>query len=75
MDILTLAEAKPKIGRLINRALAGEAVLIRKGGKLVQLTEFVVPEPIPDRPVGYFRRRPADYAVANRASTSAAPGR
>lgn len=72
MEILTLAEAKPKIGRLINRALAGKAVLIRKGGRVVQLSEFVVPEPIPDRPVGYFRRRRADYAVANRATTSAA---
>lgn len=72
MEILTLAEAKPKIGRLIDRALAGQPVLIQKRGKLVQLTEFVVPEPIPDRPVGYFRRRPADYAVANRATTNPA---
>jgi len=72
MEILTLAEAKPKMSRLIDRALAGEAVLIRKGGKLVQLTEFIVPEPIPERPVGYFRRQAADYAVANRATTSGA---
>ena len=71
MEILTLAEAKPKIGRLIDHALAGKAVVIRKGDKLVQLTEFVVPEPIPERPVGYFRRRSADYAVANRASSNA----
>ncbi|MSU25326.1 MAG: hypothetical protein EXS32_16090 [Opitutus sp.] len=70
MEILTLAEAKPKIGRLIDRALAGKAVLIRKGGKLVQLAEFVLPEPIPERPVGFFRRRPADYDLANRATTS-----
>jgi hypothetical protein len=68
MEILTVAEAKPKIGQLINRALAGNAVLIRKGDKLVQLSEFVVPEPIPERPVGFFRRRPADYALANRAA-------
>ena len=71
MEILTLTEAKPKIGRLIDRALAGKAVLIRKGGRVVQLSEFVVPEPIPERPVGYFRRRAADYAVANRASSNA----
>ena len=72
MEILTLTEAKPKIGRLINRALAGKAVVIRKGTKLVQLTEFVVPAPVSERPVGYFRRRPADYAVANRATTDVA---
>jgi len=75
MEILTLAEAKLKIGRLIDRALAGKAVLIRKGGRVVQLTEFVVPEPISERPMGYFRRRPGDYAVANRATTSEAPVR
>ena len=56
MDILTVSQAKPHIGRLIERALRGEAVVIRKGARLVQLTEYVVPEPIPDRPVGYFRR-------------------
>ena len=72
MEILTLTEAKPKIGRLIDRALAGKAVLIRKGGRVVQLSEFVVPKPLPERPVGYFRRRPADYAVANRATTDVA---
>ena len=51
MEILTLSQAKPKMGRLIDRALHGEAVVIRKGSRLVQLTEYVVPEPIPDRPV------------------------
>ncbi len=65
MEILTLSQAKPKMGRLIDRALEGEAVVIRKGSRLVQLTEYVVPAPIPERPVGYFRRRPADYAIAN----------
>ena len=75
MEILTLSKAKPKIGRLIDRALRGEAVVIRKGDKMVQLTEFVVPEPIPERPIGFFRRRPEDYDLANRASSSAAPVR
>jgi hypothetical protein len=75
MEIFSLSKAKPKIGRLIDRALRGEAVVIRKGEKMVQLTEFVVPEPIPERPVGYFRRRPADYDVANRATSNAVPVR
>ena len=72
MEILPVARAKPNIGRLIDRALSGQTVLIRKGDKLVQLSEFVVPEPIPERPVGYFKRRRIDYTVANRATTSAA---
>lgn len=75
MEILTLSKAKPRIGRLIDRALKGEAVVIRKGAKMIQLTEFVVPDPIPDRPVGFFRRPPADYAVANGIPSSVAPVR
>ncbi len=75
MEILTLSQAKPKIGRLIDRALLGEAVLIRKGGRLVQLTEYAVPEPIPERPAGYFRRPAAGYAVANKASANLSAAR
>ena len=75
MEILTLSQAKPRMGRLIDRALHGEPVVIRKGNRLVQLTEYVVPEPIPERPVGYFRRRPADYALANHAPSNLTPVR
>ena len=59
-------------GLPLDNALAGKAVLIRKGGKRVLLSEFVVPEPIPERRVGYFPRRPADYSLANRAATNLA---
>ena len=75
MEILTLSQAKPRMGRLIDRALHGEPVVIRKGGRLVQLTEYVVPEPIPERPIGYFRRRPTDYARANHAPVHLTPVR
>lgn len=75
MEILTLSQAKPCMGRLIDRALHGEPVVIRKGNRLVQLTEYVVPDPIPERPMGFFRRRPAHYALANTAPTDPAPVR
>jgi len=75
MDILTLSQAKPRMGHLIDRALHGEPVVIRKGNRLVQLTEYVVPAPIPERPVGYFRRQPAAYALANQAPINLAPVR
>ncbi len=75
MDILTVSQAKPHIGRLIERALRGEAVVIRKGARLVQLTEYVVPEPIPDRPVGYFRRNAEGYRIANSAAANHPPQR
>jgi hypothetical protein len=73
MDILTLSEAKPKIGRLLDRALQGEAIVIRRGNRLVQLREFIVPDPIPERPVGYFRRQADDYADANRVTANHRP--
>jgi hypothetical protein len=50
-------------------------VVIRKGNRLVQLIEYVVPSPIPERPVGYFRRRRADYARANEAPVDLTPAR
>lgn len=75
MEVITLSQAKPKIGRLLDQALRGEAVVIRKGNRLVQLSEYIMPEPIPERPVGYFRRRPSDYALANRAKIDPTPVR
>jgi len=75
MEILTLSQAKPRMGRLIDRALHGEAVVIRRGNRLVQLTEYIVPEPIPDRPVGYFRRRSSGYDLANKVPADASPVR
>jgi antitoxin (DNA-binding transcriptional repressor) of toxin-antitoxin stability system len=75
MEIISLSQAKPRMGRLIDRALKGEAILIRKGGHLVQLTEYVVPEPIPQRPMGYFRRASPGYDAANRAEADPRPVR
>jgi hypothetical protein len=75
MEIITVSQAKPHIGRLIERALGGEVVIIRKGNRLVQLTEYVVPEPVPDRPVGYFSRRSEDYGPVNSAPANHRPNR
>jgi antitoxin (DNA-binding transcriptional repressor) of toxin-antitoxin stability system len=75
MEFLTISQAKPRISRLVERALRGEAVVIRKGNRMVQLTEYVPPEPIPMRPAGYFRRQAADYATANAAPAGDRPQR
>lgn len=75
MELINLSRAKPKIGRLIDQALRGETVVIRKGDRMVQLTEFIMPEPIPERPVGHFRRQPDEYELPNRATSSAAAQR
>lgn len=69
MDYLTVTAAKPKLGRLMDRVLKrGDPVIIRRGKRFVQLSEYVVAEPIPLRPIGYFavEETPAEYKRANR---------
>jgi hypothetical protein len=69
MDYLTVTAAKPKLGRLMDRVLKrGDPVIIRRGKRFLQLTEYIVPEPIPQRPVGYFvvEESPAEYQRADR---------
>jgi len=75
MEILTLSQVKPRLGRLLDRVLQGEPIVIRKGGRLVQLTEYIVPEPIPERPPGYFQRRAKDYGAVNAAPANHPPQR
>jgi hypothetical protein len=79
MDYLTVSSAKPKLGRLVDRVLEkGEPVIIRRGNRFVQMSEYVVPEPIPQRPPGYFavEDTPEEYARANRLASLSpdAPG-
>ncbi len=69
MDYLTVSAAKPKLGRLMDRVLdKGEPVIIRRGARFVQISEYIVPDPIPQRPAGYFAvaETPQEYARANR---------
>jgi hypothetical protein len=69
MEYLTLSRAKPRIGRLMDRVLKlGEPVIIRRGNRFVQITEYVIPDPIPYRPIGYFAvsETAAEYEQANR---------
>jgi hypothetical protein len=69
MDYLTVSTAKPRLGRLLDRVLKrGDPIVIRRGNRFVQLCEYVVPEPIPQRPPGFFAvaETPAEYERANR---------
>jgi len=71
MNYLTVTSAKPRLGRLMDRVLKkGDPVIIRRGKRFVQLSEYIVPEPIPQRLVGYFavEETPAEYERANRLS-------
>ena len=69
MEYMTVSSAKPKLGRLLDRVLRrGEPVIIRRGSRFVQIIEYLVPEPIPQRPPGYFAavETPAELERVNR---------
>ena len=51
---VNISEAKKNMGRLFARAKHGEVVLLRHGQDMMQLVPYVSPEPIPQRPVGFF---------------------
>lgn len=58
--VLTDQEAAPQLAALVDRAAAGEDVVIRKNGKAVRLV--AVPDPAtakPDRRPGQYRGRVA----------------
>lgn len=56
--ISSISDAKPRLGRLIKRALAGEPVFIGRAqgsSDLVQLVPVPRPEPIPYYPPGAIK--------------------
>jgi hypothetical protein len=63
---LTVSQARPKLGRLLDQAIKGECVLLRRGNRLLQI-EAVVPKRtrIPKRPIGYFKFDDELSALAN----------
>jgi predicted RNase H-like HicB family nuclease len=69
MTHFTVSTAKPKLGRLLDSVLkTGAAVVIRRGGRFVQLSECVVPDPIPERASGAFlaEESPSPYVRSSR---------
>jgi hypothetical protein len=77
MNYMTVSAAKPKLGRLLDKVLkTGGPVVIRRGSRFVQLSEYLVPDPVPHRPPGFFAvtETPEEYARANRL-TSLSPER
>jgi len=60
-----ISEAKKNMGRVFARAKRGEVVLLRHGQDLMQLVPYASPEPIPQRPVGYFPVSEEECALIN----------
>lgn len=52
MKPLTITEAKPRLGNLVDRALRSETIFLRRGGRIVQIVPAAVPDPIPVIPEG-----------------------
>lgn len=54
MKTLSISEAKQKLGKVADDALKGKPTLIVRKSKLLVLQAYALPEPIPQRPPGYF---------------------
>jgi hypothetical protein len=68
MKSLTVSEAKPRLGRIVDRVIReGKPAIIRRKGGLVQIARHPAPEPIPVRPPGYFKLRKAEIDRINSA--------
>lgn len=54
MKTYSVTEAKPILGKLADKALGKHAIFIRRGHRVLQLVEAIVPEPLPSLPEGFF---------------------
>ena len=72
LKALTVSEAKPKLGQLLDQAGQGQAVYLRRKDRLFRIEPVAEIEPIPNRPVGYFMVEEDDPSIklANRAASS-----
>jgi hypothetical protein len=75
LKALTVSEAKPKLGRLLDKASCGQTVYLRRKERLFRIERVDEVEPIPHRPFGYFTPEKEDpmIALANSAQSSFIP--
>jgi hypothetical protein len=69
MKTLTVSEAKPRLGKLVDDALRAKPVFIRRGSQVVQLVAAVMPDPIPVYPTGALARSDAEIAHLSKTVT------
>lgn len=71
---LTASEARAQLGRLLDRAVTGKPVYLRRGDRLLRLAPVAAKaKPAARRPFGYFTFDDDLTALANRAACSFAP--
>lgn len=75
LKALTVSQAKPKLGSLLDKASTGQAVYLRRKTRLYRIEPVAEVEPIPSRPFGFFAVDGDDpmLALANSAPASFAP--
>ena len=71
---LTVSEARAQLGRLLDRAVTGKPVYLRRGDRLLRLAPVASRgKAVAPRPFGYFTFYDDLTALANRAACSFAP--
>jgi antitoxin (DNA-binding transcriptional repressor) of toxin-antitoxin stability system len=72
---LTVSEARSQLGRLLDRAVTGKPVYLRRGDRLVRLAPVAraKTKPASLRPFGFFKFDDELTALANRAEPSFTP--
>ena len=69
MNYFTVSTAKPRLGRLLDNVLKdGVPVVIRRGNRFLQISEYVVPHPKPKGSHEAFsvEEEPSKYGRTNR---------
>ena len=52
--MISINEAKQRLGEIADRALEGEQIVIIRKSKLLVLKQLEMPDPVPIRPRNYF---------------------
>jgi hypothetical protein len=74
LKALTVSQAKPRLGSLLDQATRGKTVYLRRKNRLFRIEPVTEVEPLPLRPTGYFEFAEDELtALANRAEPSFTP--
>src|SRR5271157_1884562 len=73
MKPLTVTEAKPRLGNLVDRALRSEPIFLRRGKRIVQIVPAAMPDPIPVLPEGALTMTDERVAFINSMAAEADP--
>jgi antitoxin (DNA-binding transcriptional repressor) of toxin-antitoxin stability system len=73
MKPLTVTEAKPRLGNLVDRALRSEPIFLRRGKRIVQIVPAAMPDPIPVLPEGALTMTEERVAFINSMPDEAEP--